>query len=515
MFTDVVIDDRRDDEPLRPGAVLLCAGADEGDVPELVERAAVNRAAAVVVRGPVVLDAETRTAVENSGVALLALPRGATWAQLVVLLRSLLTTSVGGEGTEELLAGFPAEDSFALANAIGALLGAPITIEDQDSQVLAFSGGQDEAGQTRIQTILGRGVPQHARHAQERAGVFKRLYTSEERIFIDTPLIEGVAGLSRVAVAVRAGDQVLGPIRVAVAEPLSPDKERILSDAAKVVALHLLRHRVGADVDRQVRADLVATALAAGPAAPEAIERLRLARRQVAVTGMAIPGTGGTANAPTSRQVLKRTSDALAFHLSVVAPGSVAALVGDVCYAVIPGPAAAGGSGGLPEKAQRVAEDLLRRSQDGLGGAVLGVGRVVDSAHPADLARPRHDADRTLRVLQHHPGCRVARFSDVQVEALLLEIGDVLDNEGGLLAGPIERLRSYDRENGTFLLDTLSAWLDGQGNVLSASASLDVHPNTFRYRLRRAAEIAEMDLNDAEARFAAMLELRLGRAAPP
>lgn len=239
VFTDVVIDDRRDDEPLRPGAVLLCAGADEGDVPELVERAAVNRAAAVVVRGPVVLDAETRTAVENSGVALLALARGATWAQLAVLLRSLLTTSVG------------------------------------------------------------------------------------------------------------------------------------------------------ADVDRQVRADLVATALAAGPAAPEAIERLRLARRQVAVMGMAIPGTGGTANAPTSRQVLKRTSDALAFHLSVVAPGSVAALVGDVCYAVIPGPAAAGGSGGLPEKAQRVAEDLLRRSQDGLGGAVLGVARPGVASAGSRMFRSR------------------------------------------------------------------------------------------------------------------------------
>jgi len=36
-----------------------------------------------------------------------------------------------------------------------------------------------------------------------------------------------------------------------------------------------------------------------------------------------------------------------------------------------------------------------------------------------------------------------------------------------------------------------------------------VHPNTFRYRLRRLAEIGGIDLNDPEARFAAMLELRL------
>ncbi|MFC9461851.1 helix-turn-helix domain-containing protein, partial [Streptomyces sp. NPDC056983] len=38
---------------------------------------------------------------------------------------------------------------------------------------------------------------------------------------------------------------------------------------------------------------------------------------------------------------------------------------------------------------------------------------------------------------------------------------------------------------------------------------------TFRYRLRRAAEIAGMDLNDPEKRFAAMLELRVMRADSP
>ncbi|MFB7997361.1 PucR family transcriptional regulator [Streptomyces sp. NPDC056002] len=515
VVTDVVIDEPHGDNPLRPGAVLLCAGADAGDIPAVIERAAAGGAAAVVLRGPLDLDGGARTAVENSGLVLLALTRGASWAQLVVLLRSLLAgSSIGGAG-EELLAGFPAGDSFALANAIGALLEAPITIEDRDSQVLAFSGRQDEADRTRIQTVLGRAVPQHARHAQERAGVFKRLYASEKPIFVDTPLIEGVAGLPRVAMAVRAGDQVLGSIWVAVPGPLGPEKEHMLVDAAKVVALHLLRHRVGVDVDRQVRADLVASALAEGPAAPEAIERLRLAHRPVTVMAMAVSDTAATSTpgAPTSRQLLERTADALSFHLSVVIPGSVAALVGDVCYAIVPG--SAPDTDDLPEKAQSAARDFLHRASDGLTGVVLGIGRAVDSAGPADLARSRRDADRTLRALRQRPGRRVARYSEVQVDALLLDIGDLLHNEGGLLDGPIQQLRTYDQGNGTALVDTLTAWLDSLGNVLSASASLDVHPNTFRYRLRRAAEIAGMDLNDPEKRFAAMLELRTMRADSP
>ncbi len=36
-----------------------------------------------------------------------------------------------------------------------------------------------------------------------------------------------------------------------------------------------------------------------------------------------------------------------------------------------------------------------------------------------------------------------------------------------------------------------------------------MHPNTFRYRLRRLAEVAQLDLSDPEARFAAMLQLRV------
>lgn len=35
-----------------------------------------------------------------------------------------------------------------------------------------------------------------------------------------------------------------------------------------------------------------------------------------------------------------------------------------------------------------------------------------------------------------------------------------------------------------------------------------VHPNTFRYRLRRLSEVGEVDLGDTDARFAMMLQLR-------
>ena len=72
------------------------------------------------------------------------------------------------------------------------------------------------------------------------------------------------------------------------------------------------------------------------------------------------------------------------------------------------------------------------------------------------------------------------------------------------------RLIDYDRAATTATWSrTLQAWLDAFGDVDAAAASLYVHPNTFRYRLRRVAEVGEIDLADPDARFAAMLQLRM------
>ena len=65
--------------------------------------------------------------------------------------------------------------------------------------------------------------------------------------------------MPRVAVAVRAGDEVLGSIWAAVKEPLKEDRMQALRDGARVVALRMLRIRAGADVERRLRADLVST----------------------------------------------------------------------------------------------------------------------------------------------------------------------------------------------------------------------------------------------------------------
>jgi DNA-binding PucR family transcriptional regulator len=58
-------------------------------------------------------------------------------------------------------------------------------------------------------------------------------------------------------------------------------------------------------------------------------------------------------------------------------------------------------------------------------------------------------------------------------------------------------------------LETLREYLAAFGDVPLAAERLQVHPNTFRYRLRRLVEMFDVDLEDPDTRLLLHLQLRL------
>ncbi|MFD4195684.1 PucR family transcriptional regulator [Amycolatopsis thermoflava] len=495
------------EEPVLPRhALVLGVGVREpADIVRLLRGLGKQEAAGLVVRAPVAVPAEVTAAVDETGVVLLGLTRGASWAQLAAMLRALLAEGDVGQAEPEMLGGVPSGDLFAVANAIAELIDAPVTIEDPRSRVLAFSGRQDEADPSRVETILGRQVPERFARMLTDRGVFRELYRSDRLVYVDALVnLDGLT-MPRVAVAVRAGDEVLGSIWAAVREPLSTEREQALREAARLVALHMLRVRAGTDVSRRLRAELLSTALEGGAGAREAMARLGLAGRPVVVLALALapPGPRERDDAGVATE-LQRVSDGLAMHLTAVHPRAASALVGDVAYGLVP----VEGEGDGEQWAVSIATEFVDRVGERVP-AVVAIGPVAEDV-PA-LAGARASADRALRVLRAEPrtGRRVARLADVQVEALLLELRDLVAARGDRPTGPVARLFDYDRQHNTNLVETLRAWLDSFGDVNAAANAVYVHPNTFRYRLRRLAEVAQLDLSDPEARFAAMLQLRV------
>ena len=500
----VVIHDPVDEPVYPPNAIVLAVGMQDAvALASLISDAGRRGAAAVVVRASIDLPDAVLAEADEAGVAILSLARGATWTQLAALLRSVLSEDDIGRTPSESLGGVSAGDLFAVANAIAALLDAPVTIEDRSSRVLAFSGGQEAADESRVETIIGRQVPDRYARALTELGVFRDLYRDDLPVVIDPmDLGQGVT-TQRVAVAVRAGDEVLGSIWAAMDGPLTPERTSTLRDAAKLAALHLLRVRAGADAERRLRAELVSRAVEGGAEARDALSRLGLAGQRVCIAAAMLAPVRG--DEPRSDQDLiadrERLTDALALHLSAVQRGAAVALVGDTVYGILPVADVA-----AEERSARLAEDFLHRVGTRLP-ALIGIGQPAESV--ADIARSRTQARRVLRVLAERPGHRrIARLSEVETESLLLELRDMRTSRGDVISASLERLIEYDARNDAQLVETLSAWLDSFGEVKTAAAACFVHPNTFRYRLRRAVEVSGIHVDDPEARFATMLELR-------
>lgn len=492
---DVVIHDPTDAVVGRAGDLVLAVGIRTAEEVVTIAKAlsGIGIAGLVVKVPPDGLPSDLGAI--TGDVTVLGLAPDASWSSVVLLVRSLLPSVAGGSD--------PTEDLFDLAEAISSIVNAPVTIEDTTSRVLAFSGGQDEADLARQYTILGRRVPAELRRQLEEQGVFRRLRREVAPIYVE-PLSDTLR--PRLAVSVRAGSEYLGSIWAIVDMPPSAARQRAFVDAAHVVALHLLRLRAEADIGGRLQDELVSAVLQGGRGAVEAANRLGIAGAPFCVLAAQPLAAQPSQHEAACQQIRQR----LAVQSAAVRSHAAIARVGGVVYGIFAGRDADDSDRGA---VVTLAEGFITGQRG--DEVAIGIGRVV--SRQTEVSRSRNDADRALRVLRHealHAGAtrRVARFIDVQTMSLLLRLADVAAEDGGVLAGPLDSLFDYDAAHRSEIVETVAAYLDTFGDVASGAAALHIHPNTFRYRLRRVAELGGLDLADPEQRFGVLLQLRLRRA---
>jgi hypothetical protein len=472
------------------GAAALVLGigvTDAARATALLAELGAAQAAALLLKAPPAADPDVLAAAAAADVAVLEVSRGVAWGQLFLLLRRLLEHADTGASEDG------AGDLFQLANEVAALVGAPITIENATGGLLAFSVGQEDTDDGRIRTILGRQVPEQYQQSLQDEGVFGRLTRTTEPVYIPS---FAPGNLPRTAIAVRAGDSVLGFLWAVVREPLPERNLRALKAAAAMVAVQLLHERVVTAAGPRLRSEQLTVLLSRDGDPVEPARRLGVSGLSLCV--VAVELEGGSADAERAAE-LQRIYDALGIHLRLVHRATAVATLGDVVYGLVPAP--------TEEAALQVVEEFVKRS--GSRTPVrAGVGRVVDD--PAHLAVSRADADDVLRVLRFS-GRPAASARSLRTDLMILRMADVAGLREMPQDGHVARLLRHDAGHGTNLTRTLEAYLDRFGEVSRAAADLHVHPNTFRYRLARLAEVAGLDLGDRDARLQAMIDLRLYR----
>jgi DNA-binding PucR family transcriptional regulator len=481
------------------GDLLLGVGIDRpADAAALLEHAAAVEVGAVVLRRTAARNPQVRAAATRVGVSLVELADHASWAHLVWLLRGVLDRAASGP---TLRAEGPVLDElFALADACAALVGAPITIEDTQSRVLAYSSTQDVADPARLSTIVGRRVPDEVIASLRGRGVFRQLARSSAPFFV--PAGRGLR--ARLVVPVRAGTEWLGSIWAVVDVEPPEQVQQSLAQTASVVALHLLRLRSQADLARRVAADRLRAVVSGDtleaegwlPQPPWRVVVLAGAHRASGDPERELDVWESVARQRAWRQPLLANFD-----------GVTLALVRDL-------PGASGRRPAAPPSA--TSRSAPPGSWEWLLGVVeeVAAGTPTASASAGGSVRRTADLDRSRR-----EAGEVHRLRDAgRVTGPAVTVEDAwaaVTNARALtgirteeLLGPVAGLLEHDRAHETAYLETVAAWLDHPGDPKTAAARIHVHPNTLRYRMQRLSEVVDIDLHDPEERLALRLQLR-------
>lgn len=139
---------------------------------------------------------------------------------------------------------------------------------------------------------------------------------------------------------------------------------------------------------------------------------------------------------------------------------------------------------------------------------IFGVGNLYASTRY--IHRSFQEAKSALELGQlFHLKERVVSFQDLGVMRLLLKLDqqELEDFRTEVLGA----LLKYDQENNLHLEETLLAYLSADGDLNLAGDRLFLHPNTLRYRLKKAAEVLDRDLASLENRMNLYVALKIGR----
>jgi sugar diacid utilization regulator len=268
-----------------------------------------------------------------------------------------------------------------------------------------------------------------------------------------------------------------------------------------VAALHMIHARASRDIERRVRGDLLRAVLEGSASIPSAESRLGIEPGSVLeILGFELP----PAEVAVEELRRERLVDLVALYGEAFRRRAVCVSIGRTVYALLPA------AQPMPrERVTALARDILEQAEITLG-ITLHVAVGTTAAGLRDLPDARREVDQILMVLASRPDQSVvASIADVRSPAILLQLRELALQHPEITRGNLQAIAAHDARKGTSYLRTLQAYLDAFGDVPVAADRVGVHPNTFRYRLRRLVGMFDLNLKDPDERLVLGLQLRL------
>ncbi len=439
--------------------------------------------AAVFVKNPSSAAVERAVAL---GTAVVAVEPQARWESLYKLVNHAFDHH-GDRGDPH---HDPGTDLFGLAQSIADRTRGMISIEDEDSHVLAYSASSDEADELRRLTILGRaGPPEHLAWIAQ-WGIFDALRSGTDVVRVEERPELGLR--PRLAVGIHLPDRKATRFAGTIwlqqgSAPLTDDVEDVLRGGAVLAARVMSRLSASPSTHTRQVQELLGLSGDTADAAALARELGIPADGRAALVGFADPE--GTAPA-----------GVVALSAGAFRPDAQIASSNGRVYVLLP-------KIGAPSSVMSWVRGVVATLDRELGLSLRAV-VAAPLTGLAAAASARTEVDRVFDSARRHPGAigDVASLDDARTTVLLDEI---VSRMGPRLVDPrIRQLRDQD----PVLAETLGAYLDGFGDIAAVALRLHVHPNTVRYRIRRIEKLLSTSLTDPDDRLVLALGLRATEA---
>jgi DNA-binding PucR family transcriptional regulator len=390
-------------------------------------------------------------------------------------------------------------DLVEFADRVSTVLGCPITIEDANHRLLAYSMHDDRTDQARIATIIGRRVPEKVINSLWREGVIPALLKNSSPILI--PAIQNVGLGKRAAISIRKNSEVLGFIWALETEKPFTEKDlKFLELAAKEAKNQLLQLQLKKKRREESYQEFLWQLLTGHYEEEAEIQKI-------------LQGYGITApslfsiivftfptdiSSETERNIYYTltTSQKLKVIFYTINQSQLILLVGPIQSDSFSASIQDFITSFITQMKTRFVVDQIA------GAAGLPYSKL-------SLAKESYnEALYTLKIKKIFPKetASIQSYNSLGIYQYL----DVLSQHPHkAVHSGLQLLIEYDKKNQSNLIKTLHAYLECDSNPYDAANSLHVHVNTIHYRLKRISEIGNINLRNPLEKMALLLQLVL------
>ncbi|WP_078414469.1 PucR family transcriptional regulator [Priestia abyssalis] len=387
------------------------------------------------------------------------------------------------------------------ADVVSEVLHCPITIEDANHRLLAYSTHDERTDSARIATIIGRRVPEKVINNLWKEGVIPSLLSSREPIRVKS--MDDIGLGDRVAVSIWKKEEILGFIwALEIDKSLNEQDLSLLMKAAETAKNKLLQLQNRKHKKEERFQEFFWKLLTGHIHSNEEIkDNFHLLQIQppslFAVAAFQFQEDITTEEEKqisyllTTNQRLKIMLHTVDHHqlILLISLDKVEQPLRELTQFV---------EAFVHKMEERFGVEAIKPSFSGVYSDYQKIEKAYREALTVLSMKEKFPSE--VNEIHSYQNLGVYQFIDVLLEKRTKE---------GYENHALMKLQEYDQKHNSDLIETLEVFLNKDNNVNEAARALNVHTNTLNYRLKRISEIGEINLKDPNQKMTLYLDLKI------